>query len=76
MSNFLSHISENVPDTIKVGASVAAPSLSVLGLPVEQWGYVLSAVVAIMVIIEKTPVVVQRLKALYAKIKQMAFRRR
>ena len=58
----MSNILEHVPDSVKVSAAVSAPSLSFLGVQIESWGYILSIVVAVMVIIEKTPIVIQRLK--------------
>lgn len=47
---------EQVPDSAKVAASVAAPVLTIFGVSVEQWGYVISAIVGILFIIEKIPV--------------------
>lgn len=58
----MTSITEHIPDSVKVSASLAAPSLSLFGIPVETWGYILSIIVAIMVIIEKTPIVIQRFK--------------
>jgi hypothetical protein len=55
-------ITEHIPDSVKVSASLAAPSLSLFGLPIETWGYIASLIVAVMVIIEKTPIVIQRFK--------------
>lgn len=57
---------ENVPDSIKVAVSVS-PSVSYvfLGLPLETWTYVLSAIVSVMFIIEKLPVFIQRVKQFY-----------
>lgn len=46
---------DQVPDTLKVGAAAAAPILTFLGVAVEQWGYVISAIVGILFIIEKLP---------------------
>lgn len=57
------NISENIPDSVKVAVSVS-PSVSYvfLGLPLESWTYVLSAIVSVMFIIEKLPVFIQRVK--------------
>jgi hypothetical protein len=59
-------ISDNIPDSVKVAVSVS-PSLSYvfLGLPLETWTYVLSAVVSIMFIIEKLPVFIERVRQFY-----------
>ncbi len=46
---------ENIPDTAKVAGAAAAPVLTFLGVAVEQWGYVISAIVGILFIIEKLP---------------------
>lgn len=61
---------ENIPDSIKVAVSVT-PSMSYmfLGLPLETWTYVLSAVVSIMFIIEKLPIFIQRVKQFYKWIR-------
>lgn len=53
---------EQVNDTMKFGLATAAPVLTVFGVPVETWGYILSAIVSLMFIIEKTPIVYSRLK--------------
>lgn len=57
----IKHIND-VSDTVKVGLATGAPVLTIAGYPVEQWGYVLSAIVALFVIIEKSPVVVARVR--------------
>lgn len=56
---------ENVPDTAKVAVSTAAPVLELFGIPVSEWTYVLSAIVSLLFIIEKSPMLYQRLKDLY-----------
>ena len=58
----MSSYMEQVPDSIKLAASGAAPTLAFIGISIENWGYVLSAIVSIMFIIEKFPVVVTRLR--------------
>lgn len=58
--NFL----EQVPDSAKVAASAAAPVLSIFGVAVEQWGYVISAIVGILFIIEKIPVVAKSINTI------------
>lgn len=64
------HISEHIPDGIKVGVSVSAPALTVAGVPLEQWTFILSAIVSILFIIEKLPMLINRVKQLYMKIKK------
>lgn len=53
--NLLQDVLQTVPDTVKVAATAAAPALTFLGVQVEQWGYVISAIVGILFIIEKIP---------------------
>jgi len=65
----MSNILEHVPDSVKVSAAVSAPGLSFLGVPVESWGYILSIIVAVMVIIEKTPIVIQRFKEVISLVR-------
>lgn len=49
MSNYV----EQIPDSAKVGVAVMAPMANFIGLTVEEWSYVLSAIVALLFIIEK-----------------------
>ena len=67
----MQHYLDQVPDGVKVVASVSTPVLSILGFPVEQWGYVLSAIVAILFIIEKLPMLIQRIESLVKWIKRV-----
>jgi hypothetical protein len=60
-SKMIRHVND-VADVAKVGIATGAPVLSIAGYPVEQWGYVLSAIVALFVIIEKSPVVIARVR--------------
>lgn len=46
-------IQDNIPDSLKVIVASSAPMASFLGLTVEEWSYVLSAIVATIFIIEK-----------------------
>lgn len=55
---------EQVPDGVKVTGSLAAPALAFLGISVEDWTYVLSAIVSLMFIIEKLPTIIFRIKTL------------
>jgi hypothetical protein len=65
-----SNISEHIPDGVKVGASLSAPTLSFAGVPLEEWTFILSAIVSILFIIEKLPMLINRLKKLWGVIKQ------
>lgn len=67
----MQHYLDQVPDGVKVVASVSTPVLSILGFPVEQWGFVLSAIVAAMFIIEKLPMVIHRVVSLVKWIKSV-----
>jgi hypothetical protein len=49
-------------DAVKVGVATSPATLSLFGYPMADWGYVLSAIVSVMFIIEKTPVVIMRFK--------------
>lgn len=49
-------------DVIKVGFATSPATLSLFGYSMSDWGYVLSAIVSIMFIIEKSPVFIQRVK--------------
>jgi hypothetical protein len=62
---------DHIHDTVKVGASVAAPGLHFLGVSVEEWTFVLSAVVSILFIIEKMPMLITRLKGFIRWIKKV-----
>ena len=62
---------EQVPDTIKVAAAISAPALTFLGISVEQWTFVLSAVVSILFIIEKLPTFIERCRSFMKWIKNV-----
>lgn len=61
---------DQIPDGAKVAASAAAPVLSLLGLPLQEWTYILSAIVSVLFIIEKTPVLIARIKQLKDYVKR------
>jgi hypothetical protein len=65
---------QNIPDSAKVVTATAAPVLTLFGVSVEEWTYILSIIVSLLFIIEKIPVMVSRAKALkewiYAKRKK------
>lgn len=62
---------EQIPDTAKVGASVAAPALHFLGVSVEDWTFVLSAIVSVLFVIEKLPMLITRIKSFIKWIKKV-----
>lgn len=64
------HISEHIPDGVKVGVSVSAPALTVAGIPLEEWTFILSAIVSILFILEKLPMLIHRMKNVVAKIRK------
>lgn len=53
-----------IPDHYKAGVSVAPVVLDVAGFPVEQWMFVLSSIVSILFIIEKLPMLMERLQSI------------
>lgn len=55
-------ILNQIPDGVKVGASLSAPVLTFFGITLEDWTYILSIVVSILFIIEKVPTVIMKLK--------------
>ena len=65
------HYLDQVPDGVKVGGAVAAPVLQVLGVTVEDWTFILSAVVSILFIIEKMPMLITRTRAFIKWIREV-----
>ena len=59
------NIYENIPETVKVSTAVGPAALSLYGLPIEQWVFILSAVVSILVIVEKLPKAIQAIRNMY-----------
>ena len=53
---------ESVPDSLKVGASVAPAALTLFGVGLQDWVYITSAFVSLMFMIEKMPIVIKRIK--------------
>ncbi len=53
---------KSTPETLKVGAALSAPGLQLLGATVEEWAFILSGIVSLLVILEKFPVVTKRAK--------------
>ena len=67
---------EHVPETIKVSAAVAAPALTIVGYSVEQWTFVLSAIVSLLVIAEKLPGFVKRCKEFVRSVRRAIEKRK
>ena len=68
--NFLQTTAEQIPDGIKVATAVSAPVLTFLGVSVEDWTYILSAIVSLLFIIEKLPVFISRCRAVGQWVKE------
>lgn len=58
---------EHIPDSAKVTLAVAPTTVTLMGVPVEQWTFILSGVVAVLVIIEKLPKAYQVIKGVIKK---------
>jgi len=44
---------EQIPDSAKVGVSLSAPALTLMGVTLEDWSYILAMTVSVVFIIEK-----------------------
>ena len=53
---------QQIPDTVKIAVATGSSALTFIGIPVQEWMYILSAIVSLMFVIEKVPVMVERLK--------------
>jgi hypothetical protein len=60
---------QQVPESAKIIVATGSSALTLLGIPVEQWMYILSGIVSILFIIEKFPIFVERMKQLKRWIK-------
>jgi hypothetical protein len=72
MTNYL----ELIPDAAKVGTAVAAPALSLFGVAVEEWTFVLSGIVSLLFILEKLPSVIRKLIEAYSWLRQYVKRKK
>ena len=70
MMNAYQQALENIPDGIKVGTAVSAPMLNLFGVPIEEWTFILSAIVSLLFIIEKLPIFIQRCKTFVRWLKE------
>lgn len=50
---------DNAVDNAKIAVSFLAPGLTILGIHVQEWTYILSGIVSILLIIEKFPIVIR-----------------
>ena len=62
-------ILEQIPDQYKVAASVAAPVLTIFGVTLEEWTFILSGIVSLLFIIEKLPKVIKVVKQFWEWLK-------
>lgn len=60
---------EQIPDQYKALAVVPTSVLTLFGFPLEQWVFVLTAVLTIIFIIEKLPKAFMSIKWMWNKIK-------
>lgn len=70
MTNAYQQALENIPDGIKVGTAVSAPMLNLFGVPIEEWTFILSAIVSLLFIIEKLPIFILRCKTFVRWLKE------
>ena len=70
MMNAYQQALENIPDGIKVGTAVSAPVLNLFGVPIEEWTFILSAIVSVLFIIEKLPIFILRCKTFVRWLKE------
>lgn len=59
----------SVPDSVKIGIATGSSALTLFGVSVQDWMYILSAIVSILFIIEKAPVLFVRAKEFWNWIK-------
>lgn len=64
-------VSDQTADAVKVGVSVAPAALSLYGIGLQDWVYITSAIVAIMVMIEKLPIMFSRVRSLVRWIRSL-----
>lgn len=59
---------ENIPESAKLATAVGPAALSLFGVPLEHWILILSAIVSILVIIEKIPKAIESMIKIRNKI--------
>lgn len=62
-------VMEQIPDTVKITTALSSSALTFMGLPVEQWMYIMSAIVSLLFILEKLPKAVNSIRLLVKWIK-------
>lgn len=62
-------IYEHVPDSVKLVVAAGPPGLFFLGLPVEHWILIMSAIASVLVIIEKIPKAIDSILVLIERFK-------
>ncbi len=60
---------ENISDTAKLATATATPVLAMFGVPIEQWVFVLSAILTILFIVEKLPKAFSSVRHMYRWMK-------
>lgn len=63
-------ITEEVSDFIKGGAAFGVPTVSMFGIPVQEWMYIMSLFAATLLVLERLPSVYGTLSGLYARFKK------
>ncbi len=62
---------EQTPDSVKlITAGVAPVTTYFLGLPLQEWTYILSIILTLLFIIEKVPKTIATIKLLIRKIRR------
>lgn len=55
-------IYERIPEAAKVGTALGPAALTLMGIPLDQWLLILSAVVSLLIIVEKLPKAIHAIK--------------
>ena len=65
----MNDIFEKIPETAKVTTAVGPAVMTLMGMPLDQWILVLSAIVSLLVIIEKLPKVITAIQNIVQWVK-------
>lgn len=60
-------MTEDVMDYIKAGVAVAPPTMTLFGVSLQDWMYIVSITAALMLILEKFPSVFKTIKGFLLK---------
>ncbi len=63
-------ISEDVQDYVKAGLTLAPPGLTLFGVSLEAWMYLISIVAGALLIIERIPKAWRVVRGVYARLKE------